>query len=604
MKNFIKLTLLFSFLSGLLFHSFFSFSVKAQNTDFIHDINATYEITPERNAKVDYVFTTTNKIDNNYLQSFSFRLPFEPKNITVNDSPTEIKVSELKKLAVKNLYQLTVDILSPHYGIDKNFVWKIKFDLPNFVFDYGKQSAAIIPSFQDETNISSFNINVIFPDSLGKLRTRYGNAETISENGRTHLSYSSKNNKVSNFLFLLGEDQEYAIETADVNRDITFNLPEPNPYQQIYYAEFPKRSITLNSKDEHSGFLLQKGEKIRGSVKLGEAYDKKYDKQFSSIVNNEVVDEVLNTVKVDAVNKYQTAKDLFYYLSDHYIMSDFLTTVDTTLDLKMDKKNLNPAELNRLYRDVLTKVNIENRAVFGYVYPAQSDVKADATAKAHIWTEFWDGEKWIVTDPAWYISSKGTDYFDKNQFHHIKFGTYQELTDLKNFFINADLITIVPHSKDISVKKEGEIILSAYNDTYLTKEFRMVLTNTSNQPLLFESLSSNVALKDVQFKSDTIELDRVIYPNSQIDIALPLEYGFLLTTKKSNVKSVVRYSTFDGTKEERDFQHDINVKSNISSFLVFLILIGMLFLVPGTAGALYFYRRKLFFFQKRLSVEG
>lgn len=576
-----------SILTLFLFTLSFASGTHAETVDFLHDINATYNITAEKNTHVEYIFTTTNKIDNNYLQKFSFKLPFEPKNITTEGSPTPVKILESKKLPVKNLFQLAIEILEPHYGLNKSFNWKISFDLDNFIFDYGKQKAVIIPSFQDEVNISSFNVAVNIPNSYGD-QTFYGNADVVKEGERTKYNYSSKNNKASNFLFILGKDQEYDLEVSSTSHDISLPLPEINPYQAVVYTSFPERTILIDSNQEKN-VLLQKNESIKGVIYAGVGNDKLYDKTVSSITNESLVNDILTRVQVDPANKTQAARNIFNFLNDYFTMTDYLTSAQTTVDLKIEKKTINPAELNKVFRETLSKLNIENRGVYGYVFPTQLDAKDDSTAQVHVWSEFWDGEKWISADPTWYISSKGTDYFNKNAFHHIKFGNYDSFEDIKTFFSITNQIRISPRKED-SPQKNLDLSLAAYNDTYLSKEFRLVLTNKSNQPIFIDTLSPKIGLRKVKFKDKEIQINKILYPNSKIDLTLPLQYSFQPLSKQAIVSSTIAFSTLDGEKNTNEVKVPITIKSNISSYLILVILVGMMLLGSLSVGYVILYR--------------
>lgn len=549
------------------------FETRAAESDFSHNINASYYIEAGKTSKVEYVFQTTNKVDNNYLQTFSFKLPFEPKNISAEGSSIPVKVAELKKLPINNIHQLSVEILNPVYGVGKSFEWRVKFDVEDLAFEYGKQKAVVIPAFNDEIAITDYAIKVNLHTNLGPLEMYYGYPEIQSNDGITSLTYSKKNNRSSNLLFLLGSEQYFAFNVPASARDHEIYLPEINSYQSVYFTDFPKREFQKNTPDDLKTLTVRKDEVLSGNIRLKKDFDKKYVKTFSSVK----IHELATAISKEITDKDNTisAKNLFYYLQNNYSVTNYLTDQSTKVRLDKERQDLNPAEINQLFRDVLTLLNIENRGVYGYVTPiqAQTEQSADTSAQEHIWSEFWDGTKWVSADLAWIISSKGTDYFEKNHFHHVKFGNYNEFEEILNFFGSNNILNIALNKNIQALSETIDINLHSYTEAHVTREWRISLENKSQRPIFVDSIKTDTTTKSIRFENNQMEIKKMIYPNSKVDVTVPLSYGLLLTNKNAQFNTLIRYSDLDKDLTS-SFNNTVRVRSNYSSVFIYCVFIG------------------------------
>jgi hypothetical protein len=261
--------------------------------------------------------------------------------------------------------------------------------------------------------------------------------------------------------------------------------------------------------------------------------------------------------------------------------------------LSIENKKVNPAELNKIFRESLSSLNIDNRGVYGYVFPVQPFQRNEYVTQEHVWSEFWDGEKWISVDPTWKVSSGGTDYFDKNAFHHVKFGNYHDMKDLDAFFANSGLVSFVPVKYKSNLERKLEIEMSAYNDTYLNKEFRVVLVNKSNQIVKINSIFPSLNLDGVLLKDKKIDINKVIYPQSELNFTIPLEYGLVFRNKEGSVAINVEYEDLNRTWSSKNFSHTITVRSNVSKYLSQMILGVVVLFVFIALSTFTLYKKKI-----------
>jgi hypothetical protein len=561
------LLIIFSF---SLFLNFMPKKVLA-TTSFVHEVNADYQIKEDRSGEVTYSFKTTNKVGNDYLQSFSFNLPFVPKNISVAGSPTPLQVQELKQVNGSNVTRLVIGILSPKYGENNSFEWSFKFKVENIVLFQGVQNAIIVPTFNDDISISNYNISVAIPSNFGELAYFYGNAENLSDQSTIRLHFKSETNDASNFLILLGSVGEYFYEVTS-NRDaLQVHLPRVNAYQDIIYTSFPKRDFDEVSADSLL-FDMASGENINALIRTKHGYDKNYFEIFSQITNPTVVEKLASQIDIKDKSKYQIAHDIYNLVSKSVSLSDYLTTTDTQIEFTDEDEKLNPAQLNSLYRQLLTRFGIENRGVYGYVFPVQPFIRETFVTEQHVWSEFWDGEKWIVVDPVWVITSKGGDYFDKNAYHHIKFGNYENFADLIPFFESSGVIKVTPLRDPQDIKKNIEVDMQAYDEAFLNKEFKLVLTNKSSEIVKINKITPSIETENIKIGNFTFDRDINLYPNSSVNITVPLEYGLLVARKQGDFRLNIEYVDANGEAYKEGYTHVISIRSNISSYFSLLII--------------------------------
>jgi hypothetical protein len=568
-------------------------STKARTADFVHSIKSTYVVREDKSAAVEYYFTSTNKVANNYLKTFSLNLPFQPKRITTDNSATPVKVKELKQISARNIYALELEFINPVFGLNKSYEWKIKFDVENIVLDHGIQNAIIVPTFNDEPSIGNFEVTVDIPDLFGSVRYVYGNGTTVKKAASTVITYKSEQNIAPSYTILLGPDQEYFFETLKVTDGAKIYLAANTPYQSVVYTEFPERNYMNTDSFNPALFQILDGEVIKGFISSKEGYDSVYENIFQPLANTDLVDR-FKALGIDPnTSKAEVAKKVFELVCTQYELNEYITNVDTVVAISPDKKKVNPAELNAIYREVLTSFGIENRGNYGYVFPIQPFQRSEYITEEHVWTEFWDGTHWVVVDPTWRISSRGTDYFDKNAFHHVKFGTYQNIDDLRTFFANSGLVKLTPVTYESKVEKKLEVQMSAYNDTYLNKEFRLLLTNKSNQQVRINSLFPTIDISDITLKTSKIDLNTVIYPQSSLSITVPLEYGLILKNREGSVHVKVEYEDMDKHWSNKLFSHSITIRSNISGYVSQTILVVVILFVFVSIGSFALYRKKL-----------
>jgi hypothetical protein len=579
MKKF--LFIIFIFLSIILSNKTYA------NNDFEHRVDINYFIENNNTAVVDYSFETTNKINNNYLKNFKLQFPYKPEAIDVGNSSTQIRVGNIEKINDANFHSLTIDFLQPNYGINKKFYWSFKFKINEFLIDHAMQNVIALPTFSQESNedqqIKDYSISVNLNKKYNKPTYIYSEYE-FSETPEYYI-YKFKQDKIttSSITMLLGEEQDYSFGVKNIKGNIF--LPEDNASQKIYYNEFPERKIS-KSNLINNNIELKENESISGIIKTNDNYDRNYhEKEEYILTPSDFAKEISKTIYIDTgLSNEAKAKVLYRNLYKKFTASKYLPGVDDKIVFGDKKDNegkifLNPAEIIQIYRELLSIYNIKSRGVYGYVFALQPFKRINFQTEIHIWTEIWNGEFWIPSDPLWQDSSKGTDYFDQLSYHHIKFGNFYDYSQVADFISQQGLINLIPLSKSVPISDDLNIKINYEKEAYLNKEVVVTLTNNSKRPYLIKELNINSDKRKVS--STTNINDIILYPNTFTNLILTIDYDLIFF--EEDIKcDLLLYLDNNNTVEEKTHNLNITIRSNISTyFSLFVIVILGVFIATS-----------------------
>lgn len=563
------------------FSSFSLTKTSAATPDFQHNVTASYKVLNDKSANVNYNIKTTNNLNNNYLTSFTLILPFEPVEISTANSQTPVRVKNLKKVSEANLYELSIDFINPIFGKEKAFDWSFSFKIKDILIDHAMQNAVFLPTFVNDQNITSYNINVTIPKTFGEIKNIYGNAGITETSTSYNINFSAGRNKTSNVMVLIGPDQQYEFEissTEDLENQVI--LPVHNEYQNIFYNEFPSKSFTLENVHSSNKVNLIKDQKISGVIntKKGEDKTKDFSKVYDLTAN--YLKEKFAKVNLGNKETYQKAEIIYQevlptFTIDRYALNDNLKS-----ELVEDRTNVNIEEINLIYKQLLGLAGIESRGAYGYVFPIQPFERDQYFVEQHIWTEVWDGEKWIVVDPTWLISSNGTKYFNNNEYHHIKFGNYHDFSQTKDFLNSKRFITIKPLKEKLEIDKSGDLTITANSSVYLNKELKISLQNNTNYPIAINNITATKEDKNIKVITETLEKTFILFPGDNIDLTVKFDYQLLILNQDYSFDLKINYS--DGDNQNLEFNREVKtvIPSNISNYLSYII-IGLFIVIGG-----------------------
>jgi len=569
MKVFFKI-----FLISISFLVMFVFSL--QNVvraapEFQHLISANYIIREDNSATVEYHFKTTNKLNNNYLKSYSFTVPFEPLNIKTDKSVSPTKLKKLNKISDLNTYEMEIEFLNPTYGSEKAFDWSFSFDIKDIVIDRGMQKAIIIPTFVKDDSFITYNISLKLPKKLGELSNIYGNAGIQENESDYFLSFVSTRNPAPNIIVLLNNTQEYSFEVNDIKSETIIPLPLINEKQKVIYSDFPEKEVNINHpKDINNYITLQENQSIKGIIKTTKGYEKEIGVIESKFPDYKYLNEITDNINSTGLSQMEIARKIYEDYLFRFTIGDYRINKDTALSVEEDKFNVNPVELNYIYRYLLNRFNIQSRGVYGYVYPIQPFRIENPKTDIHVWTEIWDGEKWISVDPVWYLSSRGTIYFDNNDFHHISFGNYYDIEKLKTFLKAGRNITVRPLKSREYIEKNSNLNIEVVDKVYMNREVRAKVVNNSNYPISLKDIKLNLDSPRIKVTNQFDQLNVVLYPNTTANLTFPLDYDLVLLSTHEDVRMDVRFFEKNENKTQT-VNSSIIIQTNISSYISMII---------------------------------
>lgn len=556
--------------------------IKVFAVDFKHDIKAIYEINENGSTNVQYEFTTSNQVANNYLKKFEFLFPFEPEGLDVSKSPTRIEVVQLNKSSNTGIYKLVVEFVEPVIGKDKKFQWKLSFRIKDILINHGIQKAIIIPTFSENDPSITFDISVKYPKSIGDVAYVYGNADVESEGQYNIYHFYSKNNLESSIVFLIGLGADYEFELKDGSETNKIFLPYQTNYQNVYYENFQSDSESLRYEKNFIYLNNKKDTVLKGYIKTNDSDEDAYYQQNTyQYTHYAYLDEIAKTFKKENKSTYDIAKDIYIQALKRFKVNDYKVNLFTTNSLSENKFEVNVVELNYIYRSLLAKFNIESRGVFGYVFPIQPLKRDSFNAYQHVWTEFWDGSKWVVVDPAWYLSSGGTVYFDNNNYHHIKFGHYNEEKEIIDFF-KQDRYFIVKPLKQIYKPSDTSTNLELKLDAYSALNQSLILEFYNPTSKILKVSKIDISTSQNHFLPDSENTSSfLIPPKSTIKHNITVENK--VSVKKSNIDIQVtaQYTDLTSVKDFVSVKDQLEMKTNISRYLtsVYLAVILLVYVI-------------------------
>lgn len=560
--------------------------VSARSTDdFKHDVNIVYTANSDSSAEVSFNFITTNKVSNNYLRNFRLELPFKPLSHKVDKSPTPIEIKAVNKSNNKNTYNVDIDILSPVYGLDQAFKWRVDFKVRNFVIPHGMQKAIILPTFTRDGSNVRYKSVVRVNKKLGDVKAIYNGGKVKSDDD-FHIIELEKAD-ISNYVILLGNVQEYSFISKKSDEKKEIYIPLENEYQEVFYKQFPRDSdLNLDSLVQRNGVKanVSRGEQVEGIVKLTQGEDREYEEVFEEVEYEDYLKKI--TIEVGELSKADLVQRFLQNLSKKIEVVDYITNIDSKIEINTDDTTLNPLELNKILREFLSMNKIESRGVFGYVYPIQIVQNESQNVEPHIWSEFWDGEKWVSVDPTWFITSGGNNYIGKNFYHHIKFGDYTGIDAFNKFITKMDGLNVTPLKRESSTLEEVKVNLLAFDKATINKTFEVMVESKSNKPIMLNTIEVNFNSSDrnLSFDKSKHEVNTVLMPNEQRRFSFGIDYRYILKTVSEDVSVKIEYTSKPNSEPIfKSFKHNIFIKSNLTKYLtnvyvgvISVVLFGML----------------------------
>ncbi len=462
----------------------FSFSFFPQrafaDSNFTTDFNVTYTISSNANTQVSIDISLTNLTTNYYASAYSVDVGFQDiKNVRARDSDGAI-VPKVTKSDTGSKIDLNFNKRSVGYRVKQNF--NLSFDTSEVAQKYGNVWDINIPGISNQSDFSSFNASVIYPEYLGNpafikpspvgSNVQSGNKLTFTKNdlGASGISISFGSFQIYDF------NLKYNLENTNVFPISTeIALPPTTNYQDVLIEDINPKPINVTiDKDGNwlAKFIIQPKKKLnviaKGKAKINlypnqQALDKNQLHDYLKSepyweVDNPKISELAKTLKTPYAIYQYVVKTLNYDFSRVESNSPRLGALQAL-------NNPNSAvclEFTDLFIALSRAAGIPAREIEGYGYTSNSRERPLSLVEdvLHAWPEYYDFDKktWIMVDPTWGNTTDGIDYFNILDFDHFTFIIKGEKS---NYPIPAGgyKLTGDKDTKDVNVQ-----IASAYQD--------------------------------------------------------------------------------------------------------------------------------------------
>lgn len=449
----------------------FLFFPKSSYADQDFDISAksTYVIADNGLTTISQKVAIVNKKDFIYTPSYSVTIGFDKlTNVRVFDEQGVIPF-----VVNKENGQTTIEISfrQKTVGVGKITAFTLSFDTDTVTKQNGSIWEVDIPGLANPESFNSYDLTLTVPRSFN----------TASIVKPPHYTKTSPNTYVftkqdvgSAGVFMLFGDVQYyklkldyhisnsnlfpikteiALPPSTGYQDVSIKSLKPAPknvYQDkdgnwlAVYELLPSQKQTITSEVIVKVFSIPKDEKADTSVlsqyvkgaqywNIDDARVKKIASSLSTPKN--IYDYVVSTLKYN----YDKVSDTNARLG--------------AVNVLKNPDNAVCLEFTDLFVTLARAAGIPARAVEGYAFTENSKLRPLSLVKdvLHAWPEYYDKEQdqWIMVDPTWGNTTKGSDYFTTLDYDHIAF----VINGLSSSYpIPAGGYKFSPDSKDVNVE--------------------------------------------------------------------------------------------------------------------------------------------------------
>ena len=495
---------LFSFLFLVLSFVLFSQKVLA-DSNFSTDYNVTYAISADANTHVSINVSLTNLTTNYYASAYSIKVGFQNiKNINASDSEGSI-TPEITKSDIGSEIDLNFNDKNVGYHAKQTFT--LSFDTPEVAQKYGSVWDINIPGISNQSDFSSFNATVIYPQYLGSPAFIKPQPSETVQNGNK-LSFTKSDLGASGISISFGSFQiydfnlKYNLENTNlfpISTEVA--LPPTTNYQDVLIKDItPKPTNVTIDKDGNwlAQFIIQPKRKLVVSV-AGKAKVNLYPNQ-QVIDKNQIQDylksepywEADNPKIVELAKTLKTPYAIYQYVVKT-LNYDFSRVQSNSPRLGALQALNKPdsavcLEFTDLFIALSRTAGIPAREIEGYGYTNNSRARPLSLVEdvLHAWPEYYDFDKktWIMVDPTWGNTTNGIDYFNVLDFDHLAFVINGEKSDYP-IPAGGYKLTSDENTKDVSVQ-----IASSYQE-----QTQKIITTIELTQTLFAGLPTQGNIK-------------------------------------------------------------------------------------------------------------
>ncbi len=448
---------------------------KAYAGNFTTDYVVNYTINNNANTRVSFDVTLTNTSEQYYASSYNIQLGFlNIANVVASDSDGSIAPVITKTPKGGNV---DLNFNKKATGLGNKLTFNLAFDTSDVAQSVGNVWEINIPGLSNQSDFSSFNVNVIYPTSIGKPASiKPDNSNLINRISGNKISFTKGDLGTSGISIAFGEYQIYSFNlTYHLENNNLFPiateiaLPPQTNYQDVSIKKInPKPSNVKVDKDGNwlASYQLSPGKKInvlvtgKAKVNLSPRMESVSASQLLKYTKPQKYWETNNPKIKELANNLKTPSAIYQYIIDN-LTYDFSRVTNNkprvgALNVLQNPTSAICMEFTDLFIALARSAGIPAREIDGFANTKNTQQRPLSLVKdiLHAWPEYYDSERqmWIMIDPTWGNTTNGIDYFNTLDFDHFAFaikgedssypvpaGGYKTVRDLSTKDVNVEL---------------------------------------------------------------------------------------------------------------------------------------------------------------------
>lgn len=538
--------------------------LKAFAANFNTGYTVNYTIKEDSKTRVSFDVSLTNTTEQYYASSYTINVGFENvENIAASDPDGSItpRIGKTSKGQ-----SIDLDFNKKVVGLGNKLTFNLSFDTQDVASAIGNVWEINVPGLSNQSDFSSFNVNVIYPSFLGKPSLiKPDNSNLLNRTTGNKISFTKSDLGASGISIAFGQFQVYSFNLTyhlenknlfPVTTEVA--LPPTTNYQDVAIEEIdPKpKNVSIDSDGNWlATYNLSPSQKLdviakgKAKIYLSPREEKVSETKLLSYLKEERYWEANNPEIKKLANDLKTPRQIYQYIVDN-VTYDFSRVTNNqsragALGVLKDPTSAVCLEFTDIFVAIARSAGIPAREIDGFANTKNTHERPLSLVKdvLHAWPQYYDRQRqmWIVVDPTWGNTTNGIDYFDSLDFDHFAFvikgkdssypvpaGGYKTLRDLSTKDVKVEL------SSDFS----GDFLLNS----------QLLLPNESlpGFPVKGKLIIKNQG--SVISKPQTLKLDTTflkpakrqiqvseIPPYGYVEIPISFEKTSFLTNKKDIV---------------------------------------------------------------------
>lgn len=550
------------FLFLILAFVFFPFTAFAATVTTDYIVN--YTIDSKAKTYVGFDVTLTNTTEQYYVSSYTIHVGFEDiKNVSASDSEGLI-LPKITDTAKGKSIELNFNKKAVGLGNKLNF--KLGFETDEVATAIGNVWAINVPGLSNQSDFSSFSVNVIYPAFLGKpVSIKPDNSNLINRSIGNKISFSKSDLGTSGISIAFGEyqiysfDLTYHLENKNLFPILTeIALPPNTNYQDVAIHDItPKpKNVSVDSDGNWlASYQLSPSQNLKIVVKgKAKVYlfprEEKIDEgQLATYLTEKKYWEVNNSKIKNLALELKSPQKIYQYIVDN-LSYDFSRVTENkpragALNVLNDPTSAVCLEFTDLFVGLARAAGIPAREVDGFANTKNTQERPLSLVKdvLHAWPQYYDRERqmWIMIDPTWGNTTNGIDYFNTLDFDHFTFvikgkdssypvpaGGYKTSKDLDTKDVDVKLSTDFSGVEIV----ESELSLPKQSIPGLPIRGKLIVRNKGS--VISNPQSAKISATFLKPNKTQVYIES-IPPYGMLEIPIDFEKTEFLTNKKDIV---------------------------------------------------------------------